>query len=206
MKTLLRRLSTNFAGEDAGMAEAICAPRSQSLISRMADFGNASPHPGTGRYLGTLVNAEFFPPLVDDLIDGIWRPYAVAQHPLGRSWLQFHVRVQRLRAAWMANGGAWSKRALDVILSLALLISLSPLFLLIAALVWLEDGGPVFFAQKRVGQNGSEFKMYKIRSMCRDAEQRLRQLLDQNQHKEGVTFKLQDDPRITLGGKWLRKF
>src|SRR4029077_20722288 len=50
------------------------------------------------------------------------------------------------------------------------------------------------------------FKMYKIRSMCLDAEQRLKDLLDKNQHKEGVTFKIKDDPRITHVRKWLRKF
>src|SRR5207245_11794655 len=66
--------------------------------------------------------------------------------------------------------------------------------------------GPVFFAQTRVGQFGKEFKMHKIRSMCLDAEQRLKELLAQNQHKEGVTFKIKDDPRITRVGKWLRKF
>jgi len=48
--------------------------------------------------------------------------------------------------------------------------------------------------------------MYKVRSMCLDAEQRLKELLEKNQHQEGVTFKLKDDPRITKVGKWLRKF
>ena len=73
-------------------------------------------------------------------------------------------------------------------------------FLLVAGLL------PVCFAQTRVGQFGREFKMYKVRSMCLDAEQRLQELLEKNHHKEGVTFKLKDDPRITRVGKWLRKF
>jgi len=79
------------------------------------------------------------------------------------------------------------------------------LFLLIAALIKLEDRGPVFFTQTRVGKYGRLFKMYKFRSMCVDAEKRLEQLKSRNQHKEGVTFKLKDDPRITRVGKWLRK-
>jgi exopolysaccharide biosynthesis polyprenyl glycosylphosphotransferase len=188
------------------MAKAICATSPQDFMSGIADLGNARPQPGAAEYLGTLVNAEFLPPLFDDLFDAGWSRYTVAQHPLGRFWLQLRVEAQRLRAAWLANRTAWSKRALDVVVSLTMLLTLSPLFLVIAALVWLEDGGPVFFAQTRVGQHGSEFKMYKIRSMCRDAEERLRQLLGKNQHKEGVTFKLKDDPRITRVGKWLRKF
>jgi len=132
--------------------------------------------------------------------------YAMAQDPFGRFWLSVHVELQRLHADWLANGTAFLKRAFDITASFGLLVLLSPVFLTIAVLVWIEDGGPIFFAQTRVGQYGREFKMYKIRSMCHDAEQRLKDLLTKNQHKEGVTFKLKDDPRITRVGKWLRKF
>ena len=136
----------------------------------------------------------------------IFRRYALAQDPFGRFWLSLHVEMQRLRAEWFAYEGAFLKRTFDILVSLAFLILLSPLFLVVAVLVWIEDGGSVFFAQTRVGQYGREFKMYKIRSMCLDAEQRLKDLLQKNQHKEGITFKLKDDPRITRVGKWLRKF
>jgi lipopolysaccharide/colanic/teichoic acid biosynthesis glycosyltransferase len=70
----------------------------------------------------------------------------------------------------------------------------------------LEDGGPVFFIQTRIGRFGEEFHMYKFRSMCLNAEARLKDLLAQNQHAQGVTFKLKNDPRLTRTGKWLRKF
>jgi lipopolysaccharide/colanic/teichoic acid biosynthesis glycosyltransferase len=86
------------------------------------------------------------------------------------------------------------------------LILLSPFFAIIALAVWTEDGGRVFFPQTRVGRHGRLFKMYKFRSMCPDADSRLLELLEQNQLKEGVTFKLKDDPRMTRVGKWLRKF
>ena len=66
-----------------------------------------------------------------------------------------------------AGGEMVLKRAFDVTASLALLILLSPLLLIIAILVWIEDGGPIFFAQTRVGQFGREFKMYKIRSIIK---------------------------------------
>lgn len=98
------------------------------------------------------------------------------------------------------------KRTLDILASSLLLILFSPVFLLIGILVKLEDGGPVFFAQRRVGQFGREFRMFKVRSMCLDAEARLQEILAQNQHKDGVTFKLKHDPRITRVGRWLRKF
>jgi exopolysaccharide biosynthesis polyprenyl glycosylphosphotransferase len=132
--------------------------------------------------------------------------YQAAQTLLGRFILNLHVHEQRLRAEWHASGTALLKRTFDVVASFLALVALSPLFGLIALLVKLEDGGPVFFSQIRVGRFGREFKMYKFRSMCLDAEQRLKDLIEKNHHKEGVTFKLKDDPRITRVGKWLRKF
>jgi Sugar transferases involved in lipopolysaccharide synthesis len=142
----------------------------------------------------------------EDITSKLLRRYSVTQSSIGRCLLRLHLEQQRLRAHWFAYGSSMSKRSLDITLSLFLLILLSPLFAVIALLVWIEDGGPVFFAQTRVGQFGREFKMYKIRSMCLDAEERLKGLLEKNQHKEGVTFKIKDDPRITHTGKWLRKF
>jgi len=142
----------------------------------------------------------------DDITSKLLRRYTIAQSALGRFFLRVHLEQQRLRAAWFAHGTSFLKRGLDITLSLFFLIVLSPLFALIAFFVWVEDGGPVFFAQTRVGRFGRDFKMYKIRSMCLDAEERLKDLLGKNQHKEGITFKIKDDPRITRTGKWLRKF
>ncbi len=120
--------------------------------------------------------------------------------------LNLHVQQQRLRSHWRAHGTDIVKRTTDILVRFAFLILLSPLFLVIAVLVQIEDGGPLFFTQTRVGRFGREFKLFKIRSMCLGAEARLKALLDQNHHKEGVTFKIKDDPRITRVGKWLRKF
>jgi lipopolysaccharide/colanic/teichoic acid biosynthesis glycosyltransferase len=106
----------------------------------------------------------------------------------------------------MVSAAEFGKRTLDIVASLLVLLVLIPLFALIAAAVWVEDGGPIFFAQTRVGRYGRHFKMFKIRSMCCNAEQRLKEVLARNQHAEGVTFKLKTDPRITRVGKWLRKF
>jgi exopolysaccharide biosynthesis polyprenyl glycosylphosphotransferase len=134
------------------------------------------------------------------------RRCAMARNPLLRLGLQLHVLRRRLHAQYLGHGATFSKRMLDVVVASALLLLASPLLLLIALLIKIEDGGPVFFAQTRVGQNGQEFKMFKVRSMHLGAEQRLEDLLGKNKHRDGVTFKIKDDPRITRVGKWLRKF
>lgn len=134
------------------------------------------------------------------------RRQTTAQNPLVHTLLLLHVQQQRLYAEWLEHGADGSKRALDVAAASVLLLLVSPLLLCVALLIKLEDGGPIFLAQTRVGQFGREFKMFKIRSMCLNAEQLLQELLAKNQHRDGVTFKIKNDPRITRVGKWLRKF
>jgi lipopolysaccharide/colanic/teichoic acid biosynthesis glycosyltransferase len=142
----------------------------------------------------------------NDIAQLLLRRCATAQNPLFRCWLTLHVQQQRLRAKWLAHGADVTKRGLDIAVSFICLVLASPLLALITLLIKLEDGGPVFFSQTRVGQNGREFKMFKVRSMILGAEQRLVELLEKNKHRDGVTFKIQNDPRITRVGKWLRKF
>ncbi|WP_336765768.1 sugar transferase [Paenibacillus sp. USHLN196] len=97
------------------------------------------------------------------------------------------------------------KRSLDVILSFLGLILLTPLFLLLAILIKVEDPkGPVFFSQTRVGKNGKLFKMYKFRSMVRNAEEKLSELIHQSD-VQGAMFKMKHDPRITKVGRVIRK-
>jgi lipopolysaccharide/colanic/teichoic acid biosynthesis glycosyltransferase len=128
------------------------------------------------------------------------------ESPWGRRRLQFYLRRKRLLWQWTIGGALVAKRALDIVGSGCALLALSPLFALIAIAIKFEDRGPVIFPQTRVGKNGREFRMLKFRSMRVDAEARLKELLAQNQHQHGVTFKLKDDPRITRVGKWLRKY
>lgn len=98
-----------------------------------------------------------------------------------------------------------AKRALDVTLSLLLLCLLGPLLLLIAALIKLDDGGPVLFGQMRAGLEGKVFRFYKFRSMCVDAE-RQRGALRAIQGHRSLRFKMEGDPRVTRTGRWLRRF
>jgi len=98
------------------------------------------------------------------------------------------------------------KRGLDIGGALAALCLFAPIFVLTALLIKLEDRGPVFFRQNRVGAGGRLFGMWKFRSMRVNAEQLTDLLLQTNQHGQaGVTFKMRDDPRITRVGKWIRK-
>ena len=127
------------------------------------------------------------------------------QTPQGRLRANLYLFWKRLVWRCTISGAARAKRLFDVVASAAFLLLGSPLFALLAILIKLEDGGPVFFAQTRVGKFGRIFKMYKFRSMRVDAEARLKELLAQNQHKDGITFKIKDDPRITKIGKWIRK-
>jgi exopolysaccharide biosynthesis polyprenyl glycosylphosphotransferase len=127
------------------------------------------------------------------------------QHPLGRWRWQTQFQADQFCWRCWVLGTQILKRALDVVGSAAALVILSPLFLLIACLIKLEDRGPIFFVQTRVGKYGRLFRMYKFRSMCLNAEALLEKLRTQNQHQEGVTFKMKHDPRITRVGRWLRK-
>ena len=97
------------------------------------------------------------------------------------------------------------KRLMDIVgASLGLLIA-SPIMLIVAILIKLEDPkGPIFFSQIRNGAYPKTFKMYKFRSMYIDAEERLQELMHLNE-QSGPAFKIKDDPRITKIGKFIRK-
>ena len=127
-----------------------------------------------------------------------------AQTPWGRARLNFYVKWKRLAWNFVTSFAHFIKRIFDILVSLIAILCLAPVFLGIAIAVKL-DGGPIFFRQIRYGLYGREFGMLKFRSMCVDAEARLKDLLSKNEKKEGITFKMKDDPRITKIGKIIRK-
>ena len=111
--------------------------------------------------------------------------------------------AERLRTGRL--GYRFLKRAFDVIFSVAVLVCLSWLFAIIAIAIKIDDSkGPVVFKQTRVGKDGREFEMYKFRSMCVDAEERLAELKELNE-KTGPVFKMAEDPRVTRVGHVIRK-
>ena len=97
------------------------------------------------------------------------------------------------------------KRAFDIVSSGFALVILSPVLLITAIAIKLEDGGPVFFSAKRYGKDMSTFHMHKFRSMIPNAEAKIKELLKDNE-MTGHTFKIKDDPRITKVGHFIRKY
>jgi len=102
------------------------------------------------------------------------------------------------------------KKAVDLVGSIAALVLLSPLFLIIPLLIKLTSAGPVFFRQKRIGQFGREFTFLKFRSMVVDCDpaihkEYIRNLIDKTGAHSGGSYKIKNDPRVTVVGKFLRK-
>ena len=99
------------------------------------------------------------------------------------------------------------RRAADRLTALVLLVIFSPLMLACAVLIR-RDGGPATFAHYRVGTAGRVFRCFKFRTMCADAERVLREILDKDpalREEWRRNFKLQEDPRVTAVGRWLRR-
>lgn len=97
------------------------------------------------------------------------------------------------------------KRVIDIIgASVGLLLS-SFIWIGAAIAIKIDSPGPIFYCQDRVGINGRRFKLYKFRSMYIDADERKKELADQNEMSDGFMFKLKDDPRITKVGQFIRK-
>lgn len=100
---------------------------------------------------------------------------------------------------------AFFKRLFDIVVSFVATIIISPLLIILWLLVKLTSKGPGIYTSIRVGKNGKKFKFYKFRSMVVNAEEMKKDLMNQNELKDGVYFKMKDDPRITKIGKFLRK-
>lgn len=98
-----------------------------------------------------------------------------------------------------------SKRAFDILASAVAIILLSPVLMIISAMVYLGDPGPVIYGQIRIGKNGKPFKMWKFRSMYMNADKMIDQLTPEQMQQYYTEFKIDNDPRITKVGNFLRK-
>jgi exopolysaccharide biosynthesis polyprenyl glycosylphosphotransferase len=116
----------------------------------------------------------------------------------GRTMLYIEPTI---RDGWRA----YAKRLFDIVASATALVLALPVLIVSMIAIWVDTGGAVIFRQRRVGRDGVEFSMFKLRTMHHDAEARLHEVLDQNE-SDGPLFKASDDPRITKVGKFLRKW
>ena len=139
----------------------------------------------------------------DEEIAEYWHQAATAR---GRARIKIRIWIKRQLWRTVVGGSTALKRALDVTVALLALLALSPVLITTIVLIKLEDGGPLFFKQNRIGLRGRTFGMWKFRSMVVNADALKDKLLGQNEMKAGVTFKMKNDPRITRVGKWIRKF
>lgn len=99
------------------------------------------------------------------------------------------------------------KRALDILGGLVGCLITLILTVILGPLIYIQSPGPIFFSQVRVGKNGKKFKIYKFRSMYMDAEERKKELMAQNDIKDGMMFKMDNDPRIIKGiGNFIRDY
>lgn len=136
-----------------------------------------------------------FAPSLTDIAGPRIRTRPVAGLPL------VHVETPRFSA-----GQRILKRTIDLVLGSIAIALLSPVLLIIAALVKFTSPGPVLFKQKRTGWRGRQFEMLKFRSMVSNAEDLLPSLLDQRDAGNDIMFKMTNDPRVTKVGKVIRKY
>ena len=141
--------------------------------------------------MGVVVNISL--DLIGINTDGIRRVYTIEDYPV----LAISSRLFDYRMVII-------KRIMDVAGSIVGLMITALVSVVLVPLIKLESPGPIFFKQERIGMNGRVFKLYKFRSMYEDAEERKKELMDQNE-MSGLMFKIENDPRITKVGRFIRK-
>ncbi len=148
--------------------------------------------------LQTGISVCFIPSLPRMPLAGVRTSYFFGRHIL---LFEMHSSAQRLPQRLF-------KRVFDFVGSLSILILISPLIAIVMYLIRRHDGGPIFYAQHRVGLNGRHFRCWKFRTMAVDADQRLERWKSERPevYEEFLkAYKLTDDPRVTAPGKWLRR-
>ena len=151
------------------------------------------------RHLSWYLADERIRLVLDTGLTDIAGPRIHTQHMAGLPLI--HVSTPRL--SWSRRA---CKRAMDILGAAVALIALFPVMAVLALIIKAHDGGPVLFAQERIGLGSSRFKMLKFRSMYTDAEKRKAELLARNEGAGGVLFKMKNDPRVTRPGRWMRKY
>lgn len=148
---------------------------------------------------------------VDDVTQRSIR-FSIASESVGEA---YQPRQQRIdvpetkdanRVLSTAKPYDFYKRLIDIPGALCLLVLTWPIWFVSTLAVKLNDGGPIFFKQTRVGRGGREFQCWKFRSMVMNADAMWEAMLSHNEHGDNRTFKLAQDPRITSVGRFLRRW
>lgn len=167
-------------------------------IDALVIVGSDDLDPHTMRRLGYAVSDRDIQLIVAPALTDIAGPRLHATPVAGLPLV--HVDFPR-----MEGGKRFLKRMFDILGSLAILVVLSPVFLVTAILIRVESKGPIFYKQERIGRAGGTFGMMKFRSMVANADDQLASLLDLQGTSDQPLFKVVDDPRITKVGRFLRK-
>jgi exopolysaccharide biosynthesis polyprenyl glycosylphosphotransferase len=143
---------------------------------------------------------------LDHLPVGVWIALGFFDLALYRTDIEDFAGIPMLdlRASAIDDYERMIKRAFDLLVGLFALMPALPLMALSALMIFLEDGSPVLFRQKRVGENGRLFEMLKFRTMVRNAEQ-LQSLVEKRDVDGNLIHKAKDDPRVTRVGRLLRR-
>lgn len=168
-------------------------------IDAVAISAGVNIHPRDLRRLGWELAARDIGMILAPALTDVAGPRIHTQPVAGLPLI--HVSTPKL-----TGGKKVAKRSFDLVVAGMLVAVFSPVFLLLAILVKLTDGGPVFYRQERIGLRGTTFRMLKFRSMKVDADAQLQALLQAQGSGETPLFKVENDPRITPLGRVLRKF
>jgi exopolysaccharide biosynthesis polyprenyl glycosylphosphotransferase len=145
--------------------------------------------------------------LINDLPVKVWVALGFFDLALYKTDIEDFAGIPMLdlRAAALSDYQLLVKRGFDLFFGLIALLLALPLIGFISLVIWLDDGRPIFFVQKRVGENGRVFDMYKFRTMVNDAE-KLRALVEKTDENGNLIHKSASDPRVTRIGRFLRRF
>ncbi|WP_461857291.1 sugar transferase [Arthrobacter sp. C152] len=168
-------------------------------VDAVAISAGVNIHPKDLRRLGWELAARDIGMILAPALTDVAGPRIHTQPVAGLPLI--HVSTPKL-----TGGKKVAKRSFDLVVAGMLVAMLSPVFLLLAILVKLTDGGPVFYRQERIGLRGTTFSMLKFRSMKVDADAQLQALLRAQGSAGTPLFKVENDPRITPLGRVLRKF
>ena len=194
------RLGLNYCGESVpclGEARNLGYYVTELKLDTVIIVSSAFSHDIVSRMIGELRGHEITTHVSSGLFEILTRRVLIRELA--------GVPLITVRGVSLSRANLVTKRLFDLMVAgLGVLIGL-PIWLGIALAIKLDSRGTVFYRQPRIGQNGQAFDMFKFRSMCVDAHERLEQLRDDNE-ATGPLFKMKNDPRVTRVGSWMRKY